>query len=117
MTKRLIKTRRDHAAMRAIIEENTKPSGLALSPAAGALTAGTVGTPHAGVTFTSSDAVGDPAFSVAAGALPAGMALNAQTGVLDGTPTAAGNASFSVRVSDAVGNTKVQAYTLSVAAP
>lgn len=116
MTKRLIKTKKDHRALRAIIEENTKPSGLALSPAAGALTAGVVGTPHAGVTFASSDAVGSPAFSVASGALPAGMKLNAATGVLNGTPTAAGNASFSIRVSDSVGNTKVQAYTLSVTA-
>lgn len=116
MTKRLIKTRKDHAALRAIIDENTKPGGIALSPAAGALTAGVVDTPHAGVTFSSSDAVGAPAFSVVAGALPVGMSLNASTGVLSGTPTEVENASFSIRVSDGVGNSKTQAYTLAVTA-
>ena len=116
MTKRLIKTRKDHAAMRAIIDENTKPAGLTLSPAAGALTAGVVDTPHAGVTFSSSDAVGSPAFSLASGALPVGMSLNTATGVLSGTPTEEETASFSIRVTDGVGNTKTQAYTLDVAA-
>lgn len=116
MTKRLIKTRKDHAALRAIIEENTKTAGLTLTPAAGALTAGVVNTPHAGVTFASSDAVGPPAFSVASGALPVGMVLNSTTGVLSGTPTAVVAASFSIRVSDGVGNSKTQAYTLAVTA-
>ncbi len=117
MTKRLIKTRKDHAQMRAILDENTKAANtLALSPAAGALTAGVVNVAHAGVTFASSDAVGTPIFNVVAGAVPVGMTLNSATGVLAGTPTVVANASFSVRVTDGMGNTKTQAYTLNVAA-
>lgn len=116
MTKRLIKTKKDHAAVRAMIEENTKAGGLTLTPAAGALTAGVVDTPHAGVTFSSPDAVGTPAFSISSGAIPTGMTFNGATGVLSGTPTVVQNASFSVRVSDGVGNSKTQAYTLDVTA-
>lgn len=116
MTRMLIKTKKDHRALRAIIDENTISAGLTMTPAAGALTAGTVGTPHAGVTFASSNAVGPASFAISAGAVPVGMAFNATTGVLSGTPTAAGNAAFSVTVSDGVGNSKTQAYTLNVAA-
>lgn len=117
MTKMLLKTKKDHAQMRAILDENTKAANsLTLTPAAGALTAGVVNVAHAGITFASSDAVGTPIYQVVSGAVPVGMALNRATGVLSGTPTVVANASFSVRVTDGMGNTRTQAYTLNVAA-
>lgn len=115
MTSRLMKTKKDHARFAAMAAENT--IAQTLTPAAGALTGGTVNTPYAGaVTFALSAPVGKSAFSVAAGALPTGMSLNASTGALTGTPTVAGANSFSIRGTDQFGNTKVNAYTLTVAA-
>jgi len=113
MTKRLIKTRKDHRQVRAVMNESTVTQTL--TPAAGALAAGVIGTPRANQTFALSAPVGNAKFSVSAGALPAGLSLNATTGILSGTPTGpAGNASFSVRGTDDFGNTKVNAYTLNV---
>jgi hypothetical protein len=114
MTKRLIKTRKDHRQMRAVLKENTVAQNL--TPAAGALSpGGTVGTPYT-ATFALSAPVGGARYSVASGALPAGLSLNAGTGALTGTPTAAGSFSFSVRGTDDFGNTKSNAYTLAIAA-
>lgn len=114
MTKRLIKTRKDHRQVRALLNDNTTTQTML--PAAGALTAGTIGTAYAGVSFSLSAPVGNSHFAVSAGSLPAGLTLS-DAGVLSGTPTGpAGNASFSVRGTDDFGNTVVNAYTLSVAA-
>jgi len=113
MTKRLLKTKADHRRVRSLMTEATH--AIALLPAAGALTAGTNGVAHAGVTFTSSDAEGTPAYAVVAGTIPAGMVFDGTAGTLTGTPTTAGANSFSVRVTDGMGNTKTNAYTLAVA--
>ena len=113
MTKRMIKSKRQMRKVLSLVKEATH--SIALTPAAGALTGGTVGVAHAGVTFASSTAEGDTGFRVSAGALPAGMALNSSTGVLSGTPTAAGANSFSITVTDGVGNSQTNAYTLAIA--
>lgn len=114
MTKRMMNRKSDLRRLRAITTENTVTQTM--TPAAGALTAGVVDTPHAGVTFALSAPVGNARYSVAAGALPAGMSLNAATGVLSGTPTVDGANSFSIRGTDDFGNTKVNAYTLAITA-
>lgn len=115
MTKRLIKTKKDHKRMRAVLSENTVTQTM--TPSAGALTCGTQNVAHAGVTFALSAPVGNVRYSVAAGAIPVGMSLNPATGALTGTPTVVGANSFSIRGTDDFGNTKVNAYTLAVAAP
>jgi hypothetical protein len=114
MTKRLLKTKRDHRRARAVLTENTVT--LTMTPSAGALTAGEEGVAHAGVTFALTNAVGNARFALALGELPPGMTLSA-AGVLSGTPTAADDYSFSIRGTDDFGNTKTQAYTLAVAEP
>lgn len=114
MTKRLIKTRKDHRQLRASLTENTVT--VTMTPAAGALTAGEVDAEYAGVTFAlSANAIGAAAFSVATGELPPGLDLVGSD--LEGTPTEAGNYSFSIRGTDDFGNTVVNAYTLAVTAP
>lgn len=115
MTKRLMKTRKDHRQARAGFEENTVAQTM--TPAAGALAGGVIGTPRAATTFALSAPVGSSRFSVSAGALPAGLSLNAKTGALSGTPTGpAATANFSIRGTDAFGNSKVNAYTLPITA-
>lgn len=114
MTNRLIKTKKDHKRLRAVLAENTVTQTM--TPAAGALPAGVVNTPHAGVTFALSAPVGAARYSVSAGAIPVGMVFNNATGVLSGTPTVVANAAFSIRGTDQFGNTVENAYTLNVTA-
>lgn len=87
---------------------------LTLSPAAGALTAGTAGTPYAGVTISVSNLIGPPTFAVTSGALPAGLTLNPATGAISGTPTTAGTSNFTVTATDTYGNTGSAAYSIVV---
>lgn len=115
MTKRLMKTRRDHRQFAAMRAENTVTQTM--TPAAGALTAGVQNVAHAGETFAMSAPVGAARYSVVSGALPVGMSLDAATGELSGTPTVVGANSFSIRGTDAFGNSVTNAYTLAVAAP
>ena len=84
-----------------------------LSPAAGVLTVGTVGSPYS-VTFSASGAALPVSFAVTAGALPAGLNLDASTGELTGTPTAAGSYNFTVTLTDNAGATASAAYSLAV---
>lgn len=114
MTKRLLKTRKDHAKVRAMMTEATVV--LTMTPAAGALTAGENGTEYAGVTFAlSAGAIGGSNFSVSAGALPDGLALVGNS--LEGTPTVTDDFSFSITGTDDFGNSVTNAYTLSVTNP
>jgi hypothetical protein len=55
----------------------------------------------------------DYTWSISAGALPAGLALNAVTGKITGTP-AAGVANFTIQVTDSLGATAQQAFSLIV---
>ncbi len=92
---------------------------LSLTPAAGALPAGTGGTPYS-QTFTASNGVAPYTYALTAGALPAGLTLNATTGALSGTPTVAGSFSFSIRATDSTTGTAAtvtNAYTLAISTP
>ncbi len=55
-------------------------------------------------------------WSVASGSLPPGLSLSA-SGTISGTPTATGSYTFTIRVTDSVGDTASQAYTVSIAPP
>ncbi|TXI03187.1 MAG: hemagglutinin [Rhizobium sp.] len=88
---------------------------LVLSPVAGALPAGIVGTAY-GQAVTASGGTAPYRFSVTSGSLPSGFSFNTSTGVLSGTPAASGNASFTITATDANGATGSAAYTLAVGA-
>ncbi|GAB3346948.1 putative Ig domain-containing protein [Lysobacter tyrosinilyticus] len=91
---------------------------LTMTPAAGALPAGTGGSAYT-QTFVASGGTAPYSYAIVAGALPAGLTL-ASNGSLSGTPSVAGNFSFSVRATDSTAGTAAtvtQAYTLSISAP
>ncbi len=91
---------------------------LTLTPAAGALPAGTGGTAYT-QNFVASGGVAPYSYALASGALPAGLSLSA-SGALTGTPTVAGTFNFSVRATDSTtgtAGTVTNAYTLLVSAP
>ncbi len=91
------------------------PASIALSPAAGGLTAGQAGTAYS-QTFTASGGTGPYTYAITSGSLPAGLTL-AGTGELTGTPTSAGTANFTVTATDANNDTGSAAYSLQVTAP
>src|SRR5262249_46177943 len=55
-------------------------------------------------------------WSVASGSLPAGVAPSAG-GTLSGTPSVAGDFTFAAQVTDSLGGTDTQSFTLTVTAP
>jgi hypothetical protein len=87
---------------------------ISLSPAAGALAAGKVGTAYS-QTFTQSGGVAPVTFS-STGTLPPGLTLNPATGVLSGAPTQASQTpfSFTITATGANGCTGNAAYTLAI---
>ncbi len=89
---------------------------ITVSPAAGALPAGTANTAYVGQTFTASGGAGPYTFSVGSGSLPDGLTLS-QGGVLSGTPTKPGSFSFDVKATDANGCMGTTSYTLIVNCP
>lgn len=111
MTK-VIKSKADHRKLRAIMTENTVT--LSMTPAAGALAAGTVGNAYAGATIAVSNGVGNVGFKVSAGALPLGLTLNQTTGVISGTPTFASTYNFTITAIDDFGNSLARAYSIAV---
>jgi len=56
-------------------------------------------------------------FAVTSGALPTGTTLNPTSGVISGTPSAASTFSFTITVTDSLGFTGSQAFSIIVAAP
>jgi hypothetical protein len=52
-------------------------------------------------------------WTVSSGTLPAGLTLSA-TGVLSGTPTTAGTSNFTIMLTDAIGGSATQAYTVTM---
>ncbi|WP_171904895.1 Ig domain-containing protein, partial [Hoeflea olei] len=94
------------------LQVNAAPVVVTLSPAAGALNAGQVGTAYT-QTITASGGTAPYSYAVTSGSLPAGLTLSTG-GVLSGTPTTAANSSFTVTATDANNDTGDAAYTLQV---
>jgi hypothetical protein len=110
----LIKTRKDHRELRALLDANTG-NALTLSPVAGALTAGVNGTPYS-KDITATGGTGTVTFSISSGALPTGLALAAD-GKITGTPTETVAAkAVTIKATDELGNTGSAAYTLTITA-
>ena len=65
-------------------------------------------------TVVATGGTGTLAFTVTSGILPAGLSLASATGVISGTPTTAGTQSITVTVTDSVGASKSQQYTLQI---
>ncbi|WP_171900658.1 putative Ig domain-containing protein, partial [Stappia indica] len=92
------------------------PVTISLTPAAGSLANGEVGTAYT-QTFTASGGAAPYTYAVTAGALPDGLTL-ASNGALTGTPTTAETANFTVTATDAHNDTGNAAYSIQVdAAP
>ncbi len=85
---------------------------ITLSPAAGALSAGTVGTAYS-QTITASGGTAPYTYTVTSGTQPTGLTLSS-AGTLSGTLTAAGGFSFTVSAVDANSCTGSQAYSVTV---
>lgn len=115
MTAMLIKTKRDHARLRARLTEDIV--ALVFSPVAGALAAGVNGTPGYSQQLSATNAIGNVVWQIASGSLPTGLSLNANTGLITGTPTETVAAKpVTMRATDGAGNTATVAYTITIAA-
>lgn len=88
---------------------------IVVSPAAGALTAGKIGTPYS-LFFTATRGTAPYVYQLSSGALPAGITLSSG-GALSGTPTAGGTFSFTLKVSDDQPISVTQNHTLTIAVP
>ncbi len=97
-----------------VVRQDASP--VSLSPASGALAAGTVGASYS-QTLSASGGTAPYTYAVTDGELPAGLTLLEATGVIAGTPSHAGDSSFTVKVTDANAVTGSAVYTLSVDAP
>lgn len=98
---------------------------ISITPAAGTLTDGSVGSAFA-QPFKASGGTAPYtyALTVTSGALPAGVQFNTTTGLLSGTPTATGTVAFTVVATDSSTSAEggpflsaAQAYSLSVSNP
>ena len=89
---------------------------ITLSPAAGALSAGTVGTAYS-QTITASGGTASYTYTVTSGSLTGSGLTLSSAGTLSGTPTAANSYSFTVSAVDANSCTGAAAYTLNVVCP
>jgi hypothetical protein len=56
-------------------------------------------------------------YAVTGGALPTGTTLNSSTGVISGTPTTAATYSFTITVTDSLGQTGSQGFSIAITAP
>ena len=88
---------------------------LAMTPAAGTLTAGAMGVAYS-QTFAASGG-SSYVYSISAGALPTGLSLNTANGVVSGTPSSSGTFSFTVTATDVTTATISQVYSLTIAPP
>jgi hypothetical protein len=96
-----------------------KATALVTPPAQLTLVKSILAEANAGVAYSESiSATGGTTpyrWSVAAGTLPFGIKLQASTGVLTGTTSATGSFPFTAKVTDSVGNSSTQSFTLTVA--
>ncbi|OCP15639.1 putative Ig domain-containing protein [Ensifer sp. LC163] len=108
-------TAQDRSTQKTYSVAVTRGTPLALSPPAGTLAGGTVGSAY-GLSFSASGGLSPYTYSVSTGALPTGLTLSA-AGVLSGTPTAAGTFSFSIEARDGHNDTVPTAYSVEIVAP
>jgi hypothetical protein len=94
----------------------TQPSAVTLSPPAGTLPGGTVGTAYS-QTISASGGTPSYTYAVTAGSLAGSGLTLSSAGTLSGTPTAANSYSFTVTAMDANHCTSGAAYTLNVVCP
>ena len=88
---------------------------ITLTPPAGALAGGTIGSPYSGATVSASGGTAPYGYAVTAGTLPAGLSISSSTGAISGTPTGPGGTSnFTVTATDAGGCTGASAYSINV---
>jgi len=86
---------------------------ITLTPAAGALSGGTVGVSYE-ETISPSGGAAPYTFAVTAGALPSGTTLDTTTGKISGTPTATGTQNFTITATDTYGASASAAYVVTV---
>ncbi len=98
---------------------NVSAPPVVLTPAAGALSGGTVGVAYSNSSISATGGVGAITYSVSAGALPAGLTLNTSSGAITGTPleNAYGTATFTVTATAATVGTDSRVYSIAIAAP
>ncbi|NLR98027.1 autotransporter outer membrane beta-barrel domain-containing protein, partial [Rhizobium sp. P38BS-XIX] len=94
---------------------------IVLSPSAGALPGGTVGSAYS-QTVSASGGTSPYSYSLTAGALPVGLSLNSSTGGITGTPTAGGTFNFTITAADSSTGTGApfttsNAYSITTSAP
>lgn len=85
-------------------------------PVAVVLKGGTTGSTYS-ETISAQGGTGPYTFSLLSGSLPTGTTLNTSTGVISGTTSAAGTFSFTIGVTDSLGNTGSQSFSITIVAP
>lgn len=56
-------------------------------------------------------------YALLSGSLPTSTSLNTSTGLISGTPTVAGTYTFTIQVTDSLGNTGTQNFSITIASP
>jgi hypothetical protein len=74
-----------------------------------------IGVPYS-QTLLGSGGTAPYSWSVTGGSLPTGLSLDGSTGVISGTPTGVGSPTFTITLTDAVGQTAAQGYTVTIVA-
>src|ERR1035437_248950 len=104
-----------HQAVLAAAASIYAPAHYNPVPVASALNGGTTGAAYS-ETITAQGGSSPYTFAVTSGALPVGCSMSSG-GAITGTPTTAATASFTVTVTDSLGYTGSQAFTIIIAAP
>jgi hypothetical protein len=86
-----------------------------ISPAGGALTSGEVGASYS-QPLSASGGSGGNTWTVASGVLPGGLTLagSGSTATISGTPTASGPFTFSIKVTDSLGGSDTQSFSINI---
>jgi large repetitive protein len=105
----------NHPLVRAAVP-NFTPSHYNPVPVASALKGGLTAAAYS-ETVTAQGGTSPYTFAVTSGALPTSTTLNTSSGVISGTPTVASTFSFTITVTDSLGFTGSQAFSITIAAP